>query len=167
MPLGATGGAVFGDSLLDENVIMAESPKCTGFPSDSTPGDLISCEGPHAGRLFLGGDLMLLNNGDGTLDTEGRMRIETGLYPDGSGFKHQTVSTGSVASGATAKVPLTWSTPFSDENYQGICTVADDTGFLQVINTSVPTQTSVVAVLKNNDSSGAHTGSLACFAIHN
>lgn len=110
---------------------------------------------------------MLLNNGDGTLDTEGRMRIQTGLYPDGSGLKHQTVSTGAIASGAAVRVPLTWATPFNDENYQSICTVGDNSGFLQVINTALPTQDQVIALVKNNDVSSPHSGLVACFAMHN
>jgi hypothetical protein len=164
--LSATGGAVFGASLKDEIVIMAENPFCPGFPQGNEPGDLVSCEGPHAGRLFLGGDLMLLNNGDGTLDTEGRMRIQTGLYNDGSGLKHQSTGTGSIASGMTAKVPLNWATPFADADYQAICTVADNSESLQIVNRSVPTESQVVAAIRNNDSSASHSGSLACFAIH-
>jgi hypothetical protein len=163
---GATGGAVFGASLKDEDVIMAENNSCPGFPQGREAGDLVSCEGLHAGRLFLGGDLMLLNNGDGTLDTEGRMRIQTGLYNDGSGVKHQSVETGSIAPGTIAKVPLTWATPFADANYQAVCAVADNSEFLQLVNTSVPTQSQVVAAIRNNDGSASHTGSLACFAIH-
>jgi len=164
--LGAAGGAVFGASLKDEDVIMAENHSCPGFPQGHTAGDLVSCEGSHAGRLFLGGDLMLLNNGDGTLDTEGRMRIQTGLYNDGSGLKHQSSTTGSIAPGTTAKVPLNWATPFADAEYQTVCTVADNSGSLQVVNTSVPTQSQVVAAIRNNDSSASRTGSLACFALH-
>jgi hypothetical protein len=30
----------------------------------------------------------------------------------------------------------------------------------------MPVPTQVTAVIKNNDASSAHTGSLACFAIH-
>ena len=164
--LGAAGGAVFGASLKDEDVIMAENHSCPGFPQGHTAGDLVSCEGSHAGRLFLGGDLMLLNNGDGTLDTEGRMRIQTGLYNDGSGLKHQSSTTGSIAPGTTAKVPLNWATPFADAEYQTVCTVADNSGSLQVVNTSVPTQSQVVAAIRNNDSSASRTGLLACFALH-
>jgi hypothetical protein len=47
---------------------------------------------------------MLLNNGDGTLDTVGLMRIQTGLYQDGSGLKHQTMSTGSVGDNNIVKL---------------------------------------------------------------
>jgi hypothetical protein len=162
-----SGTATFGDSLIDHNVIAALGPACPGFPSGVLSGDLVACEGNRAGRLYLGTDLMLLNNGDGTLDTAGLLRIQTGLYQDGSGLKHQAVSTGSIAAGTTANLPMTWTTPFADANYQAICTVQDNTGSLQAISTSLPATNRVTVFVKNNDTSNAHTGSLACIAIHN
>jgi hypothetical protein len=143
---------------------MAENSSCQGFPKGHTAGDLVSCEGKHAGRLFLGGDLLLLNVGDDT--NEGTLSIQSGVYQDGSGLKHQTVSTGNVGPGGTVQVTLQWKTAFGDANYQSVCSVADNSEFLQVINTSLPAPTQVIAVIKNNDASSAHTGSLACFAIH-
>jgi len=110
---------------------------------------------------------MLLNNGDGTLDTEGLMRIQTGLYQDGSGLKHQAVSTGSIAAGKTVSLPMAWTTPFADVNYQAICNMQDNTGSLQAISTTLPAINQVIVFVKNNDSSNPHTGSLACIAIHN
>lgn len=162
-----SSGAVFGASLIDLDVIMARGPTCTGFPAGHAAGDLVACEQPHRGQLFLGQDLMLLNDGDGTLDNYGLLKIQTGLHPDGSGLKHQTVSTGDVASGSVVRVPLTWTTPFADDNYQAICTLADNSGFLQVMNTSLPTVNQVTAAVRNNDASSAHSGLLACLAIHN
>jgi hypothetical protein len=166
-----TNGAVFGASLIDRDVIKAQGPMCPpGFPAGAfpgeSPGDLIACEQPHAGRLYLGQDLMLLNDGDGTLDTA-RMKIQTGLHPDGSGLKHQSVSTGNIAAGSTTKLPLTWTTEFADANYQAVCTVEDNTGSLQLVNTSVPTASSVIAAVKNNDPLNAHAGLVACVAVHN
>jgi hypothetical protein len=162
-----SGTATFGDSLIDHNVIAALAPSCPGFPSGVLSGDLVACEGSHSGRLYLGSDLMLLNNGDGTLDTEGLMRIQTGLYQDGSGLKHLAVSTGSVAAGSKVSLPVTWTTPFADVNYQAICTVQDNTGSLQAISTTLPATNRIVVFVENNDTSNAHTGSLACIAIHN
>ena len=159
------GGAVFGASLEDLDIIMAENTSCKGFPQGHTAGDLVSCEGQHAGRLFLGGDLLLLNAGDDT--NEGTLSIQSGVYQDGSGLKHQTVSTGNVGPGGTVQVTLQWTTPFGDANYQAVCSVADNSEFLQVIDTSLPAPAQVIAAIRNNDASSAHTGSLACFAIHN
>jgi len=166
----AFGGAQFGGSLVDNDVIAAKGssdPSQCDFPSTILPGDLMACEGTHSGELYLGQDLMLLNNGDGTLDTEGLMKIQTGLYQDGSGLKHQTVSTGNIAAGSAIQIPLTWTTEFADANYQAICNVQDNTGFLQLINTSVPVATEVSIAVKNNDTSNSHSGSVACIAIHN
>jgi len=108
---------------------------------------------------------MLLNAGDDT--NEGTLSIQSGVYQDGSGLKHQTVSTGNVGPGGTVQVTLQWTTPFGDANYQAVCSVADNSEFLQVIDTSLPAPAQVIAVIRNNDASSAHTGSLACFAIHN
>jgi hypothetical protein len=159
-----SSGAVFGASLEDQDIIMAENSVCPGFPLGHTAGDLVSCEGMHSGRLFLGGDLLLLNAGDDA--NQGTLGIQSGVYQDGSGLKHQTVSTGSVGPGGTVQRTLTWQTTFSDANYQAICSVADNSGFLQVVDTSVPTPSQVIAGVKNNDAASAHTGSVVCFAIH-
>ena len=85
---------MFGASLEDQDIIMAENTSCKGFPQGHTAGDLVSCQGEHAGRLFLGGDLLLLNAGNDT--NEGTLSIQSGVYQDGSGLKHQTVSTGTL-----------------------------------------------------------------------
>jgi hypothetical protein len=158
--IGGSGGAGFGASLTDEDVIMAENSLCPGFPPGHTQGDLVSCEGAHAGRIFLGGDLLLANNGNPALS------IGFGLDQNGSGLKHQTVATASIPPASSVQVTLEWQSPFRDANYQAFCSVVDDSGFLQVMNTSAPTPSEVTAVIRNSDSSTAHTGSLACFAIH-
>jgi hypothetical protein len=126
------GGAVFGASLLDLDVIMAESPACSGFPDGVTHGDLVSCEGDHAGRVFLGGDLLLANNGNQALS------IGYGVDQNGSGLKHQTVVTGNVPPSGAVQVILLWQTPFRDANYQTVCSVEDNTGMLQVVDTLDP-----------------------------
>lgn len=106
-----------------------------------------------------------MNAGDDT--SEGTLSIQSGVYQDGSGLKHQTVSTGNVGPGGTVQVTLQWKTAFADADYQALCSVADNSEFLQVVNTALPVPTQVTAVIKNNDASSAHTGSLVCFAIHN
>jgi hypothetical protein len=107
--------------------------------------------------------LLLFNAGDGNVGTLG---IQSGVFQDGSGLKHQTVNAGSVGPGGTVQVTLAWKTAFSDANYQAVCSVADNSGFLQVVNTSVPTPGQVIAAVKNNDAASAHTGSIVCFAMH-
>jgi hypothetical protein len=47
-----SSGAVFGASLEDQDIIMAENSACPGFPLGHTAGDLVSCEGTHSGRCF-------------------------------------------------------------------------------------------------------------------
>jgi hypothetical protein len=166
----ASGVGNFGDTVQSQNYLAALAPNCpspSSFQVVPQPGDLVSCESMHGGRLFLGQDLMLLNNGDGTLDTAGLMRIQTGLYQDGSGLKHQTMSTGAVAASGTVQLSFVWTTAFADPNYQAVCTAQDTTGSLQVLSTTPPAPNVVNVFVKNTDSTNAHTGTLACFAIHN
>jgi len=171
------GVAMFGPSLIDQDVVEAAGPACTLVPPGSPPGtkpgyfpngvnqgDLVACAGAHSGRLWLGKDLMLTNSGAGATGS-GTLRIQAGVDPDGGGLKHQTVSTGSIPAGGAAIVTLTWHTAFPDANYQAICTVQDNTGSLQLINTSVPAPGQVNTEVKNNDAAKPHAGSLACVAI--
>jgi hypothetical protein len=52
-----------------------------GFPPGAfpslNPGDLIACEGQHLGQLYLGQDLMLLNNSVGGLVVQGQLTTQT------------------------------------------------------------------------------------------
>jgi hypothetical protein len=130
------GGAVFGANLEDQDIIMAENTSCKGFPRGHTAEDLVAAKGRTPGRSFLGGDLLLLNAGDDT--KVGRLSIQSGVYQDRSGLKHQTVSTGNVGPAGTAQLTLQWRTAFGDANYQAVCGVADNSEFLQAINTSLP-----------------------------
>jgi hypothetical protein len=168
------GVAMFGPSLIDQDVVEAAGPACTSVPPGTKPGyfpngvengDLVACRGAHSGRLWLGKDLMLTNGGAGAAG-RGTLSIQAGVDPDGGGLKHQTVSTGSIPAGGAAIVTLTWHTAFPDSNYQAICTVQDNTGSLQLINTSVPAPGQVNTEVKNNDAANPHAGSLACVAIH-
>jgi hypothetical protein len=159
--IGGSGGALFGASLTDQDIIMAENADCPGFPAGHTRGDLVSCEGAHAGRIFLGGDLLLANNGNPALS------IGSGLDQNGGGLKHQTVVTGDVAPGGASQVTLSWQTPFPDASYQAVCSVEDNTGMLQAVDTFVPLPNQVTAIVRNYDASLGHAGTLVCFAFHN
>jgi hypothetical protein len=66
------------------------------------------------------------------------LSIQSGVYQDRSGLKHQTVSTGNVSPAGTAQLTLQWRTAFGDANYQAVCGVADNSEFLQAIHTSLP-----------------------------
>jgi hypothetical protein len=63
------GAANFGGSVISQNAVAARGSGCTSFPSLIKAGDLQACEDQHAGQLFIGGDLALLGNGDGTIAT--------------------------------------------------------------------------------------------------
>jgi hypothetical protein len=43
-----------------------------------------------------------------------------------------------VGPGGTAQLTLQWRNAFGDANYQAVCGAADNSEFLQVINTSLP-----------------------------
>jgi hypothetical protein len=171
------GIATFGPSLIDQDVVEAAGPACLSVPTGSPPGskpgyfpinvlqgDLVACEGPHAGQLWLGKDLMLLNSGAGA--NGGTLKIQAGLDPDGSGLKHQAVSVGPILAGRAAIVVLNWTTPFPDTNYQAVCSVQDNSGSLQLVSTSTPAPDHLNTEVKNNGVN-ASSGSLNCFAIHN
>ena len=128
--------SVFGARLEDQDIIMAESTSYKGFPQCHTAEDLVPANGRTPGRSFLGGDLLLLNEGNDT--KVGTLSIPSGVYQDRSGLKHQTVSTGNVGPGGTAPLTLQWRNAFGDANYQAVCGGADNSEFLQVINTSLP-----------------------------
>jgi hypothetical protein len=100
------------------------------------------------------------------LVTGQEMKIQTGVDPDGSGLKHQTVLTGTIAGSGMVTVALTWTTQFADPNCEAVCNVEDVTGSLQVVGTQLTTATEVSVAVKNNDPSNSHSGSLNCFGIH-
>jgi hypothetical protein len=94
------GGATFGSSLINHDVIAVEafndplrpgSGCAQGFAGAFQglfPGDLIACEGQHLGQLYLGQDLMLLNNSVGGLVVQGQLttqvRVGAGAAAGGS-----------------------------------------------------------------------------------
>jgi hypothetical protein len=65
------GAANFGDTVISQNVVVARGSGsgCTSFPTLIKAGDLQACEDQHAGQLFIGSDVALLGNGDGTITT--------------------------------------------------------------------------------------------------
>lgn len=93
--------------------------------------------------------------------------LNTGVR-QGSGLKHQRVTTGSIAAGATALVTLTWTTAFSDASYTAIASVVDATTTslsLSVVHVESITATEVTVRVLNN-ALGALTGVLQVIAMH-
>jgi len=85
----------------------------------------------------------------------------------GSGFKHQRITTGSISASATSPVTFTWTLPFGDANYTPMCSVTDSANMLQLaLALSSLTANGFTVEVKNTDSGGAHTGVINCLAIH-
>ncbi len=77
----------------------------------------------------------------------------------GGGWKHQNVSTGSIASSGAADVTLTWTAAFADANYDPICNVIGSQASnsdLRLHHIESISSTAVVARVINDDSSTAH-----------
>jgi hypothetical protein len=86
----------------------------------------------------------------------------------GSGLKHQRVTTGSVSAGSTALVTLTWTTTFADGNYTVNCSVLDSTTSslsLSVVHVEAVNAADVRVRVLNN-AVGSLTGTLHCIAMH-
>jgi hypothetical protein len=87
----------------------------------------------------------------------------------GGGWKHQNVSTGSVASSGAADVTLTWTAAFADSNYDPVCGIIGSQASnsdLRLHHIESISASAVVARVINDDSAGAHTGTLVCTAMH-
>jgi hypothetical protein len=87
----------------------------------------------------------------------------------GGGWKHQNVSTGSIASSGAADVTLTWTAAFADANYDPICNVIGSQASnsdLRLHHIESISSTAVVARVINDDTSTAHSGTLVCTAMH-
>jgi hypothetical protein len=61
--------ANFGNSVISQNAVAARGSGCTSFPTLIKAGDLQACEDQHSGQLFIGSDVALKGNGDGTIAT--------------------------------------------------------------------------------------------------
>ncbi len=87
----------------------------------------------------------------------------------GGGWKHQNVSTGSIAASGAADVTLTWTSAFADASYDPVCSVIGS----QASNSDVRlhhieslSASALVVRIVNDDSANAHTGTLVCTAMH-
>jgi hypothetical protein len=87
----------------------------------------------------------------------------------GGGWKHQNISTGSIASSGAADVTLTWTAAFGDINYDPICAVIGSQASnsdLRLHHIESISATALVARVVNDDTANAHTGTLVCTAMH-
>lgn len=87
----------------------------------------------------------------------------------GGGWKHQNVSTGSIAASGAADVTLTWTAAFADSSYDPVCGIIGSQASnsdLRLHHLESISAGAVVARVINDDSSSAHTGTLVCTAMH-
>ena len=100
--------------------------------------------------------------------TATQLQAQTSVL-QGGGWKHQNVSTGSVASSGAADVTLTWTAAFADASYDPICTVIGSQASnsdLRLHHIESVSSSALVARVVNDDSAGAHSGTLVCTAMH-
>ena len=118
-----------------------------------------------ANRMYLGGP----GGGSAIACTNAnKAEILSGLGPDGGGFKHSRVTTGSIGAGARADVTVTWAHAFADTSYTVQAHVEDTSAAgagLRVERIRSKVAGSVVVQVMN-DSAGALTGTLDVVAIH-
>ncbi len=87
----------------------------------------------------------------------------------GSGLKHQRVTTGSIAASTASAVTFTWTAAFADANYTPQCSVTEagaDNNTLRVHHIESVTAAALVVVVYNDNTTTAKTGTLNCIAMH-
>ena len=113
-----------------------------------------------------------LNGGTGIATsapvTTNTLTVNTSVTPDGGGFKHKRVSTGSVSGTSSALVTVTWTTAFADANYTVVASVLDSTASTSALSvTHIEAQVAAsVKIRVANTSGGALTGTLEVIAVH-
>lgn len=83
-------------------------------------------------------------------------------------LKSKRVSTGSIATAATALITITWDTAFADTNYTATVDVIDaTTTSLSLSTVHIETQTaSAITVRIINNALGSLTGTIHAIGIH-
>jgi hypothetical protein len=105
----------------------------------------------------------------GVWNFPGGMTVGRGISSDGSGLKHQSVSTRAIGPGSSAVVTLTWATAFADTNYDPQCSVMNSTAStatVRIHHIQSFTANSVMVRIVNDDRIFAHDGTLYCLGIH-
>ena len=83
-------------------------------------------------------------------------------------LKSQRVTTGSIGSGASAAITVTWPSPFSDTSYTAVASVLDSTGSsasLSVVHIETVSSSSI-SVRVSNTAGGSLTGTIQAIALH-
>jgi hypothetical protein len=91
--------------------------------------------------------------------------LRTGGTSGLSSVRHARAATGSIAGGATATVPVSFS-GFADTNYTASAEVEDSNGELQVRGITARTASSVTVRVANLNTLTARTGTVHLIAIH-
>ena len=97
------------------------------------------------------------------------LTVSSAVSNDSGGFKHQSVSTGSIAGGASAAVTLTWATAFANASYTPICSLVEattSTSTLRIHHIESFSATQVVVRVVNDDGAIAKTGTLYVMGVH-
>jgi len=96
--------------------------------------------------------------------------VASGIGGDGSGFKHERISTGAISPNARKEVVMKWKTSFMDTSYTVVCSVEDSSTpartqglTLERIRTHAAAE---VGAVISNPTSRFITGMLDCTATH-
>ena len=93
--------------------------------------------------------------------------INTGILPDGTGFKHKRVSgctTGATA-GNSCLTTIAWTSAFNDANYTVVCTLVGTTNVGHLGNAASLTAASF-QINTVTDTKNAISGTVDCIAVH-
>ena len=95
--------------------------------------------------------------------------ISPRIQPDGGGFKHARVPTGSIEPSSSEAVTLKWATRFSDSAYTLNCSVVvetKDTNGLRIDHIESVSPESAIIWVENEDPNATKNGMLHCIAVH-
>lgn len=153
-----------GISATGEGISLIGGSGDSGFDGGS-----IAIQGGVGGAFTFGGNIFLNPGAAGISGMgPGDVIINSGVFPDGTGFKHQSLgsicTTGSSTGDVCSSI-LTWTTPFTDTNYTVSCTPLDgsNTPTFYVSNKQPATVTLNVITFAATAST---YGSVDCIAVH-
>jgi hypothetical protein len=103
----------------------------------------------------------------GTLDLEQGMKVRASVV-SGTGLQHKRQATGSISTGSTGPVTVTWPENFPSTNYTATCTVESATpgiSTLQVVHIRTRGVGSMDVDVYNGNA-GSQSGTLHCIGMH-
>lgn len=131
---------------------------------------VVAAVGAADGLVSANGVLTLEADGNINLNNTGtgKVNVQVGMLPDGGGFKHMRLTTGSIGGLSFGTVLVNWVTPFSDSNYTVTAFVQDVTGGTAALSVHHMDAKSAgqVSIIVQNTNAGALTGTLNVIAIH-